>query len=494
MQRPTGEVFKQADLLVRKALESAPGAHAGLHARLSQSFRAEFALQRRARNLRIQAAAGCAVAAAVMLLVFLNLDWFRPAVNEGTPPILAANDKPPAQVAPRPASLPQNAVKPEGAENTPAQNDQPGPALPPPSHVREPRPTPEQQPPAPEPTKEPQPAPGPEVEQPKATPEVTPKQPKNTEPTAAPARAVVARLDANAGKVRVRYGTDDWADLAANTDILAGANLSVSRGTAEVWLSGGSLLRFDGDIVLNTQDKHLLVQLESKSVYADNLGTSETLAFSVGELVAALPSGVAIARRDQAALELTCLLGDCTLGEEAVSPGFERRLTARGLGNAKKASPNRLTRDLPARVVYREDFDRTPPGGLYGDGEEMKDGLLSRTGAGNYAAFRYDPTVTVLAGMVLRFRARTRAITQLQLEVFLDKPNEQRCFSQRLKPANEGEWQVFEIRLADFADKLNPSLKMTPGLLLRNFKLHLEGTAAASVEVDWVEYVRIQED
>ncbi|MBK9975174.1 MAG: hypothetical protein IPP14_10420 [Planctomycetes bacterium] len=493
MQRPTGEVFKQADQLVRRALEGAPGAHAGLRAKLSHQFSAEFALQRRARNLRIQAAAGCAVAAAVLLLVFLNLDWFRATVNEGSPPIVSANDNPAAPVAPRPGSLPQNTVKPDGAENTPAQNDQPGPAQPQ-QLVQEPKPAPEQKPPTPEPAKEPQPAPGPGVEQPKTPQEAAPTPPKGTESTPTPAKAVVARLDANAGKVRIRYGTDDWADLAANTDILAGANLSVSRGTAEVWLSGGSLLRFDGDIVLNTQDKHLLVQLESKSVYADNLGTSEALAFSVGELVAALPNGVAIARRDQAALELTCLLGDCTLGEEAVAPGFERRLTARGLGNAKKASPNRLTRDLPARVVYREDFDRTPPGGLYGDGEEMKDGLLSRTGAGNYAAFRYDPTVTVLAGMVLRFRARTRAITQLQLEVFLDKPNDQRCFSQRLKPAKEGEWQVFEIRLADFADKLNPALKMTPGQLLRNFKLHLEGTAAASVEIDWVEYVRIQED
>lgn len=494
MQRPTGDVFRQTDRLVHRALEAAPGAPAGLRARLTQHFAAEHALRRRARALRIQAVAASVAVAAVLVLVFLNLDWFGPAPADNGPQTVSANESKPV---PQPSIREPrqrgsgNAITPQAR---PANDPDPRPEMPsPPQQVEKPQPEP-QQPPTPELPKEPERQPGPDVEQPVPPRHEAPRQPDGTQAQPPAAKAVIARLDGNAGRVRIRYGSGEWVELAANGEVNTGATVSVSRGTAELWLPGGSLLRFDGEITLTTQDKQLLVTLESKSVYADNLGTSEALAFAIGDLSATLPSGVAIARRDQAALELTCLLGECTLGGEPLAAGLERRLTARGLGSVKKAGQSRLTRDLPARVVYREDFDREPPGGLYGEGEQMKDGLLSRTGAGNYAAFRYNPTVTVLPGMVLRFRARTKAVTQMQLEVFLEKPDNQRCFNQILKPAKEGEWQVFEIRLADFADKQNPAVKMSPGNLLRNFKLHLEGTASATVEIDWVEYVRIQED
>lgn len=490
MQRHTGPIPPDpTDSLVRNAVRELPGAGAATRAKLQQHFAAEKALARRARVFRLQAAVALGAAAVLMLAVFLNLDWIRSTVGSPAPQTAQEN-------APAPAPQPQPAPQPAPANNVnqPAPQPQPEPAPQlPPEEVETPKPSPEQpalEQPKPE---EPKPEPGPRVDEPKPEPE-PPKPPEGTEAKPPEPKAVIARLASEGPKVRLRYGAGEWADAEAGAELRDGVALSVARGQCDLWLAGGALIRFDGEIALSTTDKLTTISIESKSVYADNLGLNAPLAFALGDLRGEMADGACVARRDQAALELACLHGQAALGGETVAPGNERRMTSRGVGAARKFAGSRLTRDLPTRVVYREDFDTPPPGGLYGEGEKLEAGHLVRRGAGNFAAFRYNPTVTVQPGMVLRFRARTKAVSQLQLEVFLDKPHDASCFNQRFKPAKDGEWQVFEIRLADFADKQDPAVKMQPGQLLRSFKLHIEGQPDALVEVDWVEYVRVQEE
>lgn len=490
MKRATGPIPPDpTDELVRGAVARIPGAPPSIHAKLAQHFAAEQALARRARLIRVQAAVGVSVAALLMLAVFLNLDWFRATFTPVTPQ--TAQENSPGQT-PRQGDRSKPAPSPETNQPTRQPESEPLPELPPEEVVR-PEPKPEQ--PAPESPEaiEPKPEPGPSVEEPMPEP-AAPKPPEGTDVRPEVPKAVVAKLADSTSRVRVRYGAGDWTDATPELALNNGVSLSVPRGQAELWLSGGTLLRFDGEISLNRSDALTTVSIESKSVYADNLGLSEPLAFTVGELGGAMESGVAVARRDQAALELACVHGAATLGGEPVAPGNERRMSSRSVGAARKFAGSRLTRDLPARIVFREDFNTEPQGGLYGEGETIEAGSLTRRGAGNFAAFRYNPTVTVQPGMVLRFKARTRGVTQLQLEVFLDKPADNTCFNQRFKPAKDGEWQVFETRLADFPDKQDPKKKMSPGQLLRNFKLHIEGANDAIVEVDWVEYARIQEE
>lgn len=490
MQRPTGPIPPDpTDSLVRNAVRELPGAGAATRSKLQQHFAAEKALARRARVFRIQAAVALGAAAALLVAVFLNLDWIRSTV--GSPAPQTAQENAPAPLPKSPAT-PQPMQPDHGTQPAPQPKPEPLPELPP-EEVEKPQPRPEQ--PAPEQPRpeEPKPEPGPRVDEPKPQPEA-PKPPEGTEAKPPEPKAVIARLAAEGPKVRLRYGAGEWADAEPGAELRDGVALSVARGQCDLWLAGGALIRFDGEIALSAADKLTTIHLESKSVYADNLGLNSPLAFAMGDLRGEMADGACVARRDQAALELACLHGQATLGGESVSPGNERRMTARGVGAVRKFAGSRLTRELPARVAYRENFDSPPPGGLYGEGETLANGSLMRRGAGNFAAFRYNPTVTVQPGMVLRFRARTTAVSQLQLEVFLDKPYDTTCFNQRFKPAKDGQWQVFEIRLADFADKQDPAVKMQPGQLLRNFKLHIEGTPEALVEVDWVEYVRLQEE
>ncbi|MBX3475779.1 MAG: hypothetical protein KF754_15520 [Planctomycetes bacterium] len=423
-----------------------------------------------------------------MLGVFLNLDWLRATLNPPAPQASSEASPVPSR-HPQPVDLP--AATPSPTQPTPNQTPAPAPQMPPEEIVRPSKP-PHGTEPQPVLPQDPTPEPGPVIDEPKAEPE-SPKPPEGTEVRPETPRVTIAHLAAGGPKIRVRYGQGEWADAAPKLPLSSGASLSVARGQADLWLSGGTLLRFDGEIQLSRVGNLTTIGIESRSIYADNIGLGEPLAFSVGDLSGAMQSGVAIASRDQSALELACVHGAATLCGESIAPGQQRRATARTVGAAKKFAGSRLTRDLPPRVVYREDFDTAPEGGLYGDGEKLDNGLLVRRGGGNYAAFRYNPTVTVQPGMVLRFRARTRAVTQLQLEVFLDKPHDTTCFNMRFRPAKDGEWQVFEIRLADFPDKQNPDAKMQPGQALRNFKLHIEGSDEALLEVDWVEYVRIQE-
>ncbi|MBE7491935.1 MAG: hypothetical protein HS108_09315 [Planctomycetes bacterium] len=495
MQRATGPIPPDpTDEVVRRATANLPPAPAALRAHLVQRFAAEQALARRRRALWWQAVAGVAAAAALVVAVLLNLerlqDTLRPSATAGgrdtaAEPAAAPRTDTPARPAANQTDRPQPqpGLAPEPEPQWPPK-DTPGPA---PDSVPAPVPAPEQPiPPAP-------PQPAPVVREPEPAPQ--PPAPREKEPTQAQPeqpRIVLGRLGEGV-KARIRQPGGDWADATAGVELHDGTSLSVTRGHAEVWLAGGSLLRFDGEIRLARADKLTVVGVESRAVYADNIGLSEPLEFRAADLSGTLESGVAVATRDQHALELACLNGTATLGGQPVAPGQERRLTARGAGQPRVFAGSRLTRDLPPRVVYREDFDKAPEGGLYGDGETLRDGLLARRGAGNYAAFRYNPTVTVQPGMVLRFAARTRGVSQLQLEVFLDKPHDETCFNMRFRPVKDGQWQVYEIRLADFPDKQNPALKMQPGQLLRNFKLHLEGTPDALVEIDWVEYVRIQE-
>jgi hypothetical protein len=112
--------------------------------------------------------------------------------------------------------------------------------------------------------------------------------------------------------------------------------------------------------------------------------------------------------------------------------------------------------------------------------------------APRYIAFRYNPTLKVLPGTVLRFRVRATDVSRLELELFtlvelrLLKRNDELMFKHTWAPGNN-EWQVIELRLEDIPQKDNAERKLTPGDLLRNFKLHFTGK---KLEIDWVEFVR----
>jgi cytoskeletal protein RodZ len=487
------------DQLVRKAHERSPGAPAGFAARLHADFSAEQTRRKRLRRIYIQSAVAVAAVLILALTIGLNPQWFvsAPAQPDTEP-------QPQAKSVPQEKSTPQD--RPWPKVNAPEQKPEPQPEAPgnSASPTPEPEPTPERPEPLIEPLPEPE-KPDDAAEQPLPEPssrddvveKPQPKEPEDTAPVPdKPAeRVVVATLASTEAKLEVRYGDEPWRDWAGGESLYSGVHLRAGRVAIDAMLAGGGIARFDGEVSLVSVAATMVCDLREDSVYIDNLGTGNAVTIATEGHEVAMPDGACFVIVDRNGTEAACMHGSLTIDGSTVEPGTYRKATARGVGDARTFKGDSMLKKLPARVILREDFDVAPPGGMYEEGERLENGVVVMDKAPRYIAFRYNPTLAVLPGTVLRMRVRATDVSKLELELFtavdlkLLRRNEELLFKHIWSPGDD-EWQEIELRLEDIALKDNPERKIIPGDLLRNFKLHYQGK---KLEIDWVEFVRVQE-
>ncbi|MCB9933371.1 MAG: hypothetical protein H6841_08115 [Planctomycetes bacterium] len=486
------------DELLRRAHNTAQGAPPEFMGRLRARMATEAGARKRARLMYIQTAAAVAAVVVIALVLGLNWQWFvstQPTVQPET----AERSNTPAPAKEPVFNTPDIRPEPQLPANTPpakpGNSEQPQP----PEEPRrvpepEPEPTPEKpddvvEQPKPDDTVE-QPKPDDTVEQPKPT---EPKQPEGTEVKPEEPRRALQISVLGEPKLRVKYEGSEWADYAGE-ELFAGVQLK-ARGNVDLRLAGGGLARFNGELQLLRDGDALGFTVLDDSLYVDNLETGHAVTVTGAGHLATMENGVGVFYLVRDDFEVGCIAGALSLADTNVEPGTSRRVGARGVGEAKKLKVDSFLKDIPPRVLLREDFDTPPPGGMYQEGERLVNGVAVQESQPGFIAFRYNPTLMVLPGTVLRMRFRTTDVSRLELELFTDseitplKRNEQRMFKHTWKPEKNGEWTELELRVEEIPERDDPASFPTYGTLLRNFKLHFTGKR---LEIDWVEFVRVQ--
>lgn len=460
------------DELVRQSISHAPGAVPGLAGRVRLRAQSESATRRKARLAWVRAAVSVAAAAAVIAFVVLYVDFTPPAKPEtasgNEAPKPASNRAP----APMPANQPRKPVPetaPEAPEGLPEQ-DTPAP-----------QPEPESQP---EPEPQPQPK-GEVVEKPQPETEPKPEAPPAQPPTEAPkaAERVVLAVVPPGARVNVMQG-GNWREAKEGDEIAGGTPLQARRGYVDLQLGGGELLRFDGQITPSLHEGALLIELAEKSLYADNLGLSRRLLVRCNGIEGAC-AGASVFTAVRGGMKAACLEGEVRIDGEAVQRGTERRATDRGVRVASEYKPDALVTGAPARVIARYEMDGNTD--LYNEGERLEDGVAVSDSKPWYIGFRHAPTLAVLPGMRVRMRWRCTGADRIDLEQFLADDT---LFKVVFKPEKDGAWLVSEFKISELPARDNAGRRLQPGELLRNFKLHHNGTR---LELDWVEFVRVQD-
>ncbi|MCB9895311.1 MAG: hypothetical protein H6839_12740 [Planctomycetes bacterium] len=496
------------DELLHRAHNAAEGAPPEFMGRLRARMAAEAVADKRARLMYIRAGIAAAAVIILALVIGLNVEWFiprpQPVLEPGTAEATNTGGNSPAVNPQAPDMRPEPQPEPQG-------NSEPAPETPEPKDPapgEEPKPEPEKpenvvDKPAPETPelKEPTPEqpepnkPDDTVEEPKP---VEPKEPEGTEvkPEQPKANAILASVIGTT-KLRVRYDGEAWHDYV-DEPLRDGARLSAGREPVALNLVDGGLAYFDGELRIAMEGESLVFSITSDNLYIDNLETGREIKIVAERYTAGMMDAVAAFFLERSEFVAAALVGTASLGGEGIQSGYSRRATSHGIGNERAFKGDRFLKDLPERVLLREDFDEPPPGGMYGEGERLENGVAVMDKAPRYIAFRYNPTLTVVPGMVLRIRYRTTDVNKLELELFtmvglkLLKKNKETLYKRVFTPAKNGEWQEIEFEVAKIADNADPENFPTHGELLRNFKLHFAGGDKAKLEIDSVEFVRVQ--
>ena len=323
---------------------------------------------------------------------------------------------------------------------------------------------------------------GPDPNQPDWTDpsESWPRKNKDTDTTPKARPVLVSSWNGEAIKVngdRFKHGEA--------VEIRTGDSVEV-KAFADFTLVNGTLLRVDGEITFEGDEKEIAVQLEDGALYADTVAPLRV----DGDGISAVVEGMAVVEERLNALDLYCLRGRISVGEDFIAAGFRSRADDDGLGREKAFTwPDvqrefRFLKDVPARALLREDLDEAP-GKLFGG--ELKDGVLggesdSATGLGFY----FRESHTYQEGEVVRFRFRVEKACELILQLGTDENGNWRHKLGGVKP---GEWIEFELPLAEFYKTIDVAKSAEPGLRFKFFQLHPEETTTA-MEIDWVEIVR----
>lgn len=275
------------------------------------------------------------------------------------------------------------------------------------------------------------------------------------------------------------------AEPGDEVQICAGDQVWV-KGFADFTLVDGTLLRVDGEITFEGDEKAIAVQLNDGALYAD---TASSLRVG-GDGVSAVIDGLAIVEERLRALDLYCLRGVIRIGEEELSSGYHSRLEDDGLGRAKATTWSevqrefRFLKDVPLRALLREDLDDAP-GTLFGGA--IKDGVLrgetdSETGLGFYLREPY----TIGDGDVVRFRFRVEKACEMILQFgTVENAN----WRHKMGGVKAGEWIEYELPLSELYKTTDVAKKAEAGLQLKFFQLHPEDTSV-DIQLDWVEVVR----
>jgi len=478
------------DELIHRAHNASTGAPPEFMGRLRARMLAEQVDRRRARRAYIQAAVSVAAVVVLALAIGLNWQWIGSPSRVANEPAAAEAPTANTPVADPPAA---NQPAPE-PQPEPVPGTEPKPEIKPDPVKPEPRPDETVEKPAPEP----QPEPTPEPDKPEGTVEkpepAQPDPPKGTEARPAPDARWSRVSVAGSPKLKFRYEGGEWREYDGSI-LMDGAFLKAGSAPVDMTLSGGGIARFNGELRLTLDEGDVGFELLDDSLYVDNLETGQPVVVRNRGHVVAM-EGVGMVAASRAALEAVCLFGAVSLNEATVPQGFSVRATKDGLGAAKEFKGDSFLKDLPPRTLLREDFEKAPEGGMYNEGERIRDGVVVMDRAPRYIAFRYNPTLKVLPGMVVRIRLRTTAVTRLELELFalytitpLER-NEEVMFKTKWQPEKNDEWVTVEFRVQQIPNNKDATEFPQPGDLLRNFKLHYEGK---KLEIDWVEFVRVQD-
>lgn len=489
------------DELIQRAHNNAHGAPPSFKGRLRARMAAEATVRRQTRIMYIKLGVAVAAVLILALAVGMNVHLFIPNQVESAQP-QARDEEPKPSNEPARQPAPRDNTEPD-AEPQPEPGPKPDDT--PDDTIEEPEPEPQPEPRQPDDTVE-RPEPG-EPKKPVDKPEPTqrkdtvekpePKTPEGTETEPQPAtRIEVATLLSNTARLELRYGELDWRKPEPNEVFYSGVQLKAGRSPVDIKLMEGAYVRFDGEMSLTRARDVYTFALTDDTLYVDNLALGAPVHAVVNGFTAEMHDGVGVFYGMRNGLEVACLAGEISLMGEAVSPLTVRKATERGLSAAKVWKGDRFLKDLPERLLLREDFDKAPPGGMYGDGERLEYGIAIMDKPPRYIAFRYNPTLEVLPGTVLRVRLRTTNVSRLELELFarneieLLKKNPEVMFKQILTPEKHGEWFEITLRIEEIPDNKDPEHFLAHGDLLRNFKLHYVGD---KLEIDYVEFARAQE-
>jgi len=405
-------------------------------------------------------------------------------------PAPVVNDRPP-QV---PGGTPQPKVTPEQQEQvTPEPEAQPQPE---PKGATEPGPAPEPKPetkpddqveqpedaPPPDDTVKDSPPPKGWTDPPESWPD--PKRyadPRESAPvlvTAWKGESVRVRHQGPAGDVERKLKPGEAFEFRAGDRV-------EPKGYADFTLVDGTLVRLDGELTFGGEASALKLTLHDGALYAD---TAAPLVVNAGELAVTV-SGVAVLEERLHGLDVFCVSGSVSAGDDSLPAGFQSRLGKDGFGRDKKISWPDVQREFgflketPARAMLREELAEAP-GELFGG--ELTDGVLagdtdSETGIGFYLREPY----ATQAGDVVRFRFRVERACELILQFGTVGESNWR---HKMGGVKAGEWIEYELSLSELYKTTEVSRSAEPGLQLKFFQLHPED-ARTRVEIDWVEIV-----
>ncbi|MCB9895333.1 MAG: hypothetical protein H6839_12850 [Planctomycetes bacterium] len=321
-----------------------------------------------------------------------------------------------------------------------------------------------------------------------------PKKPKYADPnkgTPTPAKRAVLVAAWKGDSIRIsRQDTDGkWTEeervkSGEAFEICAGDRIK-PKGSAEFTLVDGTLLRLDGEITFGGEESRIAVALNDGALYAD---TAAPLTVTKDEIVASI-TGVAVVEERLHGMDVFCVGGRVSAGEDFLMAGFQARLEKDGFGRDRNITWQdvqrefRFLKDTPQRLVLCESMDESPKGVF---GGEVADGMLagdtdSDTGIGFYLREPHELNV----GDVVRFRVRLEKSAELILQFGTVADDNWR---NKLGSVRGGEWIEMELPLAELFKTLDPSEKARPGMELKFFQLHPED-ARAHIEIDWVEIV-----
>ncbi len=462
------------------------------------------------RRVRVLPIAITAIAALVVLTVLMNIDFVRELVTRSQNGTGAPSASTELDSKKQPAS--NQATEEPKPVRAPSVSD--GSAIPPAIEPPKEQPKPDQ--PKPESPRKPDEVKKPEEKTPEERkPEGVVEEPKKPEETKPPEQvekpkpdgtevpkpeAVVAHWR-HQGQwtygLRITYPNDgrsrpekDGTRVHGEEEfpVYSGALISAEcfaftlAGSGKLYLTGAISMVLEGDV--------LHIEITKDDFFIDNMGTGKPLKVSMGELSMDVREGAAMFSNTSSGLTVFCTDGQIDAENKAILAGHTATLSKRGLSATREMTKKQwdepMLGNIPARVMHVETFDEEPEGGIYGG--KIDDDILHCKGHGEYVAFRFNPTLKLLPRMAVRFSVRYSKAKRLQLEMF-EQGNDQPWLI-HLTP-EQGDWVTVTVKFDELRLREKPDARLSVDTLLRNFKLYVEGEKDASLEIDWVEFVRL---
>jgi hypothetical protein len=419
--------------------------------------------------------------AAGAVLVGLNFANRTPEHKDGTETSKGTQGNTAPREEPKPA--PKNESPKESPATNAAGPVEPKPeekpeTSPKPDEVKKPEIKPEEKPAQPDEPKQPE---GTEVKK----PDVPKPEEKPVVPPKTPAVIAVVKELPRKNALKLRYAeTEQWRYAETGEELREGALLTAS-GHADVQLSSGTLLRFNGEIALGAE-----ITLVSEDLYVDSLDCAELKLSATG--LAASVNGIGMFSVTRGSLSIACVQGSVGTSDGAINAGKTATLTAKGMSKLQPVNMDTLSRkhtllrNLPQRSLLREDFEDASKDRL--DKGEIAGGVATAEGKGAGVSIYFPAQIKLRAGDVVRFRYRvSRACEEFILQLGVEGQGNYRV---KLPMAKVGEWVEAEFTLAELVRTLDKETKIEIGAPLKFLQLWATSPQNIKLELDWFEILR----